>query len=104
MNANDQWFVPGDKVMRVSGNPAGAAIYPTNRRKPKYGEILCVEDFWEGPEYNVVMFVGFGGWAYTKNGGKIGWRASCFRKVDEIKLIVEAVEKGRIEKEKESVK
>jgi len=102
--SNDQWFQPGDKVMRVAGNTKNGSIYPTNRRKPRYGEILCVEDFWEGPNYNVVMFVGFGGWAYDHRGWKVGWPASAFRKVDEIKLIVEAVEKGRIEQEKENAK
>ena len=95
----DQWFEPGDKVMRVSGNPEGGSIYKTDRRKPRYGEVLCVEDFYEGPQFNAVMFVGFGGWAYDGLGRPIGWRASCFRKVDEIKLCVEAVEKGRVEKE-----
>lgn len=58
---------------------------------PKMGVVYCIEDFWQGPQFNVVMLVGFGGFKADHLGRPIGWRASYFRKVDEIKLCVAAV-------------
>lgn len=79
----------------------GNAVEPRSRSNPNgcplMGQVYCVEDFWEGPQFNVVMLVGFGGWQYSeRNGMKIGWRAVYFRKVDEIALCVRALEKAGI--------
>ena len=57
---------------------------------PQMGVVYCVEDFWEGPQFNVVMLVGFGGWRY-QCGMPTGWRATYFRKIEEIKLCIAAV-------------
>lgn len=86
----DQYFSPGDKVVRISGN-VGPNIYRGKDRpaSPIYGKVYCVEDFWQGPCHNVVMLVGFGGWRYS-NGMKVGWPANCFRKVEEVRLCVNA--------------
>jgi hypothetical protein len=101
---HDQWFEPGDKVMRVGSNPDNATFIPKNKSEgiitPAYNKVLCVEDFWEGPQYNVVIFVGGGGWRYA-NGMKVGWPASAFRKVQEIKLCLKAVSRS---KHKEKIK
>lgn len=77
--------------MRVGSVPLGGHVMSCDKW-PKFGEILCVEDFFEWPRFNAVMFVGFGGWR-EYNGLKCGWRASCFRKVEEIKLCVEATKR-----------
>jgi hypothetical protein len=90
---SDQVFQPGDKVMRVSGNRPDGVVMKYERTCPQYGQVYCVEDFWRGPRFNVVMLVGFGGWRYDSHGRKVGWVASAFRKVEEIKLCVEAVRK-----------
>lgn len=88
---NDQWFLPGDKVMRVSsGSALGTAVEHPPSHHPQYGVVYCVEDCWAGPLFNAVMLVGFGGWQY-QNGMKAGWQACAFRKVEEIKLCVMAI-------------
>jgi hypothetical protein len=93
MRTNDQYFQPGDKVMRVGDNTPGARLAhelaPPPDARPKYGVVYCVEDFWEGPQRNVVMLVGFGGWTYC-DGFKAGWPAASFRKVEEIKICLAA--------------
>jgi hypothetical protein len=91
VNTNDQFFQPGDKVMRVSageGTPSTGGIQMESW--PQYGVVYCVEDFYAGPRFNAVMLVGFSGWRYHTNGTKIGWAARAFRKVEEIKLCVAA--------------
>lgn len=56
------------------------------------GIVYCVEDFYEGRQFNVVMLVGFGGWRYDpRDGTPVGWPAKGFRRVEEIRLCVEAV-------------
>jgi len=88
---SEQFFKPGDKVMRVGSHSKNAVIVsdiPT--RIPQWGETLCVEDCWRTSIGNLVMFVGFGG-PYYFNGLKTGWQASAFRLVDEIRLCVGAV-------------
>lgn len=90
---DDQYFKPGDKVMRVGDRPANTIPYKGNdmpKSSPQYGRVYCVEDFLEGPQFNTVMLVGFGGWRYW-HGMKVGWPAIAFRKVEEIQLCVRAV-------------
>jgi hypothetical protein len=96
MRSNDQYFVPGDKVMRVSCGDFKGVDYAGKYKIPGYGETFCVEDFWEGPCFNVIMLVGFGGWRYNPlDGTPVGWQSSAFRKVEEIKLCLSALEKKK---------
>ena len=92
MRTNDQYFQPGDKVMRVEPE-AKPGTYPYDGLPPKMGVVYCVSDFWEGPEFNVVMLTGFGGFRYDERGRPVGWRAIYFRKVEEIKICLQAVAK-----------
>jgi hypothetical protein len=86
MNTNDQWFQPGDKVMRVAfaawdfGLPTEGVDYPPETEK---GKVLCVAACTTHGKYNFVRFVGVVGFYY----------ACCFRKIEEIKLCVRAAEK-----------
>lgn len=86
---NDQWFEPGDKVMRVcdvedSGFPEGLA------KSPPYGEVLCVVDFCEQDDGNLCLFAGY---PMTIYDGKEWWEtAACYRKVEEIRLCVKAAQ------------
>lgn len=94
MRKNDQYFQPGDKVMRVNPNASHGGYEEPDKPSsfPVMGQVYCVEGFYEGPLWNTVMLVGFGGWRYHPiNGTPVGWRAAWFRKVEEIKLCVEAV-------------
>lgn len=91
---DDLWFSPGDKVMLVSSAPR-SEVLKCDVAIPQYGVVYCVEDFWEGPQFNVIMLVGFGGWRHH-NGMKVGWDACSFRKLEEIKLIMRAVQPERI--------
>lgn len=95
MRTDDQWFQPGDKIMLVSHKTYGEVAKDYKGAKPKMGVIYCVEDFFEGPQFNVVMLVGFGGWHWEGN-YKCGWFAGNFRKVEEIKLCVQALNKEPI--------
>lgn len=87
---NDQFFIVGDKVMRVTPNSV-PGNFPYDGLIPRMGVVYCIEDFWEGPEFNVVMLVGFGGFKYDLRNRPVGWRAIHFRKVEEIRLCHEAV-------------
>lgn len=99
MRTNDQWFEPGDKVMRVSSGCRNFPAITCDVGIPQYGQVYCVEDFWEGPIFNAVILIGFGGWRYhPRNGSKVGWEACAFRRVSEIKLCVEAVSKSKAPK------
>jgi len=101
MNLDRMVFEPGDKVMRVGGNRPGARLFKYHGKAPSFGRVYRVEDFWEGPHYNVVMLVGFGGWRYSGE-MKIGWYAGAFRKVEEIQLCVKAAQQMK-QKELETV-
>lgn len=91
MYAPDQFFEPGDKVMRVAyasefhnffGSPPGGTNPATD-----YGNVLCVESCWPHPILgNRVSFVGI------KTNTPNAWRAACFRKVDEIRLCQRALQ------------
>jgi hypothetical protein len=92
MRKNDIYFEPGDKVMRVASECRHTGRKSNTGKAPEFGKVYCVEDFYEGSEFNVVMLVGFGGWVYDSRGRPVGWRAINFRKVDEIKICLRAVE------------
>lgn len=93
MNTNDQWFEPGDKVMRVSyANKLGLPLLPSPSltEKTDFGNVLCVERCFPLGAWNRVLFVG------VKPRGVLperGFFACCFRKVEEIKLCVQAVQR-----------
>lgn len=89
MRPDDIYFKPGDKVMRVY--PGREHGIPATHGYPVMGSVYRVEDFYEGPDFNAVMLVGFGGFKYDAFGQPIGWRAKHFRKVEEIRLCVAAV-------------
>lgn len=89
---DDQWFNPGDKVMRVAYSPQLGAI-PGLRILPlvpetDFGNVLCVEICWEDRGVNRVKFVGI------ELDSDHGWRAACFRRVSEIRLCVEATKRS----------
>jgi len=97
MRTDDVWFKPGDKVMRVRIEPVTSGL---NYDGPpiKLNTVYCVEDFWEGPSFNVVMLVGCGGWhTHPTNGSKVGWRASHFRKVEEIAICIRATQREPVQ-------
>ena len=94
----DQIFQPGDKVMRVAysreigltsfnPHPSGAT--------PK-GVVFCVEECWKPPAApcHAASFVGIAN-SIGPNGRR-GWPTPCFRKVDEIRLCIEAVKKADV--------
>jgi hypothetical protein len=93
MNTNEQWFQPGDKVMRIAYaadlglNSANVAVNPAT----DFGIVLCVEHCWRPrlAPCNAVDFVG----VFPKSNESRGFAAACFRKVEEIKLCVRAAEK-----------
>lgn len=94
MNKNDQWFEPGDKVMRVrltSGLPH--AVTSKDSLLVEFGKVYCVERCWLFKYgYNVVTFVGLPH-VYNPSGSPKGWVASNFRRVEEIQLCVNAAKK-----------
>ena len=95
-NVSEQYFNPGDKVMRVGSislRPIDRSIL--KRQPPQFGEILCVERCWKNGRHNYVMFAGFGAPYYSSKGYEIGLIAQNFRKVDEIKLCLAAVAHDR---------
>jgi hypothetical protein len=86
---NDQIFQVGDKVMKVCGhNVPGRKV----SIEVPWGVVLCVEDT------KILEHGGQGihlvGFQNTMNRrGQIRWfRSYCFRKVEEIRLCVEAVQ------------
>lgn len=82
---NDQYFEPGDKVMRVT---AGDKLFPRDiffggngLTSVPYGAVVCVSWFEADAIANRVAFSGI---------DRV-FLAACFRKVEEIKLCVNAV-------------
>lgn len=86
MSANDQWFSPGDKVMRVA-TAVQLGLDPDDRSvlsATDFGKILCVSEFRERPRGNWIRFVG------VNCSPTDWWFAQCFRKVEEVQLCVRA--------------
>lgn len=82
-------FSPGDKVVRIGGNDAGATLVSgTAGTGPAYGTIHCVDECFPAPtklrSYHHVWIVGFGRQFF--NGDKVGYPAHAFRKVEEARL------------------
>lgn len=90
---NDQWFEPGEKVIMVSDTIEDGIQYD-EASSPEIGPTYCVSNFWTDPDGdNWIQLVGFKyepASAYFYEQGEL---ARDFRKVEEIKLCVEAVRK-----------
>lgn len=84
---NDQWFEPGDKVMKVSNCNLGKNIHPQG--STQMGKVYCIEACWRGLHCNAVNFIGFDQ-IFGVRGLRLGWPAQDYRKVEEIKLCVKA--------------
>lgn len=97
---NDQWFEPGDKVMRVGGNGTGypQALHKCPNGAPQLGKVYCVSECWRGLYTNLITLTGFDP-VIDKLGRKVGFPAFAFRKVDEIKLILSAIQKKEVKRE-----
>lgn len=87
----DQWFEPGDKVMRVMEDEECAPAYLSviePCEASRKGVVLCVEKCWREPDnippFNLCRFVGI---ALPRG---LAEMAACFRRVEEIKLCVRA--------------
>lgn len=93
-NKQDQWFQPGDKVMRVSRvKMPGGTAHPYPDQDAQEGKIYCVSHCWVGGHgRNVILLVGLPV-HHRPNGEPRGWFAANFRKVEEIKLCVAAVQR-----------
>lgn len=89
---NDQYFNPGDKVMRVSrGNPFRPGFFIQAPKDALEGVVYCVSACWKSKQaWNLVDFVGFPP-ELDSNGNQRGFIAANFRRVEEIKLCVNAV-------------
>lgn len=90
MKTDDQWFEPGDKVMRVAwAEDLGICVQYVGS-DPPFGEVLCVSEVGVAPnsKMNWVRFLGV-----PLNAPGAYWLARCFRKVEEIKLCINAVRK-----------
>lgn len=100
MNNNDQWFEPGDKVMRVAHDPYKNC--PRIQRRgtdlAPYGKVFCVSDFCASDLGNTVKFVGI-----ANSIGSIGFAARNFRKVEEIQLCVRAADAMKKPKKQEEM-
>jgi hypothetical protein len=94
----DQIFQPGDKVMVVLYGPktidSFVAVVPKNNT-PIKGQVYCVSDFFSAGSQidkikclmNVIRLVGVSN--PIEFGVETGWSAVAFRKVEEIKMILE---------------
>lgn len=96
---NDQWFEPGDKVVRVCwGDSLGidpSRINPTVEAPE--GDVYCVTHFRNNGSWNEIWLAGFG-----EPPTEDGFFAACFRRVEELRLCVEAAERMKKPSEKEA--
>jgi hypothetical protein len=94
---DDQYFQVGDKVMLVDETPPllGCHPDPVDDDEVDFGIIYVVAEFEEDLEYyNVISFVGQRP-LFVLDGATQGWPACCFRKIEELKLCVQAAAKHR---------
>lgn len=84
MNTNDQWFEPGDKVMRVRDSSA-----PEGNPHTPFGKVFCVEKCWALHGHNVMTLVGIDPSPYKR------YSTEKFRKVEEIRLCVDALKHSK---------
>lgn len=98
MKNDDQWFEPGDKVVRVADQNADT---DTRDGGPPFNVVLCVARFCEDPEGNLVECVGY---PVLEDDETEWWdSASDFRKVEEIQLCVRAAEAMKNPKKQEEM-
>lgn len=79
---DDQWFEPGDKVMRVAHEPHGSFCNSGLKRTP-FGKVFTVNYCMPLVDGNAVFLIGI-------PSPERGVRAANFRKVKEIQLCVSA--------------
>jgi hypothetical protein len=99
MNTNDQWFEPGDKVMKVLSRDELSVIFPKMHRlgiKISRRKVYCVSACWRGSKCNLVNFVGITN-STMPNGQPRGFPALAFRRVSEIQLIIRASKRQPVE-------
>lgn len=98
MKNDDQWFEPGDKVMRVAHGAPNTIPFKPNLAP--YGAVFCVESCFHNPKYNrnSVTFIGVVNTRQAK-----GFVAANFRKVEEIQLCVRAAEAMKTPKKQEEL-
>lgn len=110
---NNQIFQPGDKVIMVDDVSSNCPCWHVNGQYPEKGELYCVSDFIaSGCHVRAGNKLGLLLWNAVNlcgiapplwNGVPIGWCACNFRKVDEIKLILEAFKKFETPKQPQEV-
>ena len=95
---NDQVFQPGDKVMLVARemSPGAESHGPHPNGSIEYSRVYCVTHCWWSPAFSEhrCALVGYPPGPINPDGTPIGFRTANFRKVEEIKLCVEAVRKA----------
>lgn len=103
MKNDDQWFKPGDKVVKVSDSSAMEIDVP-GTPDAIYGKVYCVSYCWHNyyHENNWVNFVGFPE-RDSEDGARLGFLAADFRKVEEIQLCVRAAEALKKPKKQEEM-
>ncbi len=80
MKTDDQWFEPGDKVMRVDNSNLPTTHFGDGSTDAPFGKVFCVEHCQERLHFNSVTLIGVCGCFLAKN----------FRRVSEIQLCVRA--------------
>lgn len=89
---DDQWFEVGDKCLRVREPDPKRDGPECCTELPPYapwGEILCVSAFQSHPDGNTVLFHGYP--AFVDENGDEWWEIpDCFRRVDEVRMCIEA--------------
>lgn len=90
---NEIRFEPGDKVMRVDRTNHGVKAKPAPV-EAQWGVVYCVEACWPSPRGDVYLMrlSGFPR-VFHKSGTEVGFICPNFRKVEEIRLCVEAAKK-----------
>lgn len=98
MRNDDQWFEPGDKVVRVTHK--NQAKIPFNPNLAPYGKVFCVESCFynAGLKRNNITLIGVANTWPAK-----GFVAANFRKVEEIQLCVRAAETMKTPKKQEEL-
>lgn len=91
MKTDDQWFQPGQKVLRaVAADPTQPEEAHFYSDMVPFGVVFCVDRCFECPGgYNVLWFTGL---PIPYEDHDSGWVAANFRAVEEVRLCVEAAQ------------
>lgn len=92
MRTDDQYFQPGDKVMRVRyGQTPDGFARTGNPQGPVFGKVYYVQAVLRAVcGWNAMTLVGV-----PTSPGKIGYLCYNFRRVEEIQLCVRAAERAK---------